>query len=235
MTHALEGDWYMVSRISSVLRRHRNSEETRKTKSFISPARLAFLSTKFCIGNRKKIWLLWFLSAKYHYDPGHIELGALPSDTPWIAVIWHLLNFAWDETWAGVSIPRGVPREACRWPCYLSHRIIPLLLRTKGGPGNRKHSKNNIIFQLLQTIQKVLRNLKFLAKIIGWPPYEKSNMAAIQVNPKRNKWKVMVRLLECNSKRMIHFKKVSVPPLMLPQWVTGLKKQINLEGAIAED
>ena len=43
----------------------------------------------------------------------------------------------------------------------------------------------------------------------------------------------MVRLLECNSKRMIHFKKVSVPPLMLPQWVTGLKKQINLEGAIA--
>ena len=45
----------------------------------------------------------------------------------------------------------------------------------------------------------------------------------------------MVRLLECNSKQMIHFKKVSVPPLMLPQWVTGLKKQINLEGAIAED
>ena len=45
----------------------------------------------------------------------------------------------------------------------------------------------------------------------------------------------MVRLLECNSKRMIPFKKVSVPPLMLPQWVTGLKKQINLEGAIAED
>ena len=142
MTHALEGDWYMVSRISSVLRRHRNSEETRKTKSFISPARLAFLSIKFCIGNRKKIWLLWFLSAKYHYDPGHIELGALPNDTPWMAVIWHLLSFAWDETWAGVSIPRGVPREACRWPCYLSHRIIALLLRTKGGPGNQKHSKN---------------------------------------------------------------------------------------------
>ena len=163
MTHALEGDWYMVSRISSVLRRHRNSEETRKTKSFISPARLAFLSIKFCIGNRKKIWLLWFLSAKYHYDPGHVELGALPNDTPWIAVMWHLLSFAWDETWAGVSIPRGVPREACRWPCYLSHRIIPLLLRTKGRleTENTLKTSPNIIFQLLQTIQKVLEIWNF--------------------------------------------------------------------------
>ena len=32
MTHALEVDRYMVSRMSSVLRHHRNSEETRKTK-----------------------------------------------------------------------------------------------------------------------------------------------------------------------------------------------------------